>query len=172
MLKTLYGKLAAVLFALLALIGLFNILLTLVTSQLYLQEVNQRLHRTLAEHLVSEQPLIKEGEVNEGALQEMFHMLMVINPSIEIYLLDPFGTILAFSAPPGKVKRHRVSLQPIRRFLRHPDRLPILGDDPRSLRRQKIFSVAPVKREGRLEGYLYVVLGGEEYDSIARRLQG
>ena len=67
--------------------------------------------------------------MNEGALRESFNMLMEINPAIEVYLLDPDGNILAYSAPPGKVKGSSVSLEPIRRFLDRAERLPILGDD-------------------------------------------
>jgi hypothetical protein len=35
-----------------------------------------------------------------------------------------------------------------------------------------VFSAAPVEHDGRLQGYLYVILGGEAYDSVAGRLQG
>lgn len=172
MLKTLYGKLAAVLLGLLCLIGVLYILLTLFTTRMYFQEVCQKLNRTLAEHLVSEKILIQEGQVNEEALKELFHMLMVINPSIEIYLLDRKGSILAFSAPPGKVKRQEVSLEPLNRFLSGAVNFPILGDDPRDLNRKKVFSAAPISVDNQVEGYLYVILGGEEYDSVVQMLQG
>jgi len=51
-------------------------------------------------------------------------------------------------------------------------RWPILGDDPRQLTQQKIFSVAPIPAQGALEGYLYIVLAGEAYDSVTQMLQG
>ncbi|MBI3610379.1 MAG: HAMP domain-containing protein [Nitrospirae bacterium] len=172
MLKTLYAKLAAVLLGLFCLIGVFYVLLTLFTTQMHLQEVNQKLNRTLAEHLVSKNILMTEGRINEAVLKDIFHMLMVINPNIEIYLLDPNGAILAFSALPGKVKRQEVSLEPIRRFLNKNTTLPILGDDPRDVSRKKIFSVCPIPVAGPVEGYLYVILSGEEYDSVAQMLQG
>jgi two-component system OmpR family sensor kinase len=172
MFTTLYGKLAAVLLGLLCLLGALYILLTLFTTRLYFQEVTQKLNRTLAEHLVAENLPLREGQVDEQALKRIFHMLMVINPSIEIYLLDPHGTILAHSAPPGRVQRQQVSLQPLRRFLRGSDTFPILGDDPRHVNQQKVFSVSPVPVKGPLEGYLYVVLAGEAYDSVAHMLKG
>lgn len=171
MLKTLYGKLAAGLLVLFCLVGVLYIQLTLFTTRSYLQEVNQKLNRTLAEHIVSEKILMEKGEVNEEALKEIFHMLMVINPSIEVYLLNPEGAILAFSALPGKVKRQEVSLAPIERFLRGSESYPLFGDDPRHLSRKKVFSVSPISGPTRLEGYLYVILGGEEFDSAAQRLR-
>ena len=172
MFKTLYGKLAIVLLGLFCLIGALAIVLTLYTTRLYLQEVNQKLNRALAEHMVSEKILIQAGRVNEGALKEIFHMLMVINPSIEIYLLDADGAILTFSAPPGKVQRQRISLDPLKRFLSGAEALPILGDDPRDINRKKVFSVSAIPLKGPIEGYLYVILGGEEFDSVAQMLEG
>ena len=172
MVRTLYGKMAAVLLGLFSLIGILYVLLTLFTTQIHMQEVHQKLNRTLAANLVSDKTLMIGGRVNDKALKEIFHMLMVINPSIEVYLLDPGGKLLAFSAPPGKVKRPSVSMDSITRFTNPGADLPILGDDPRDITRKKVFSAAPITVEGRVEGYLYVILGGEEYDSVAQMLQG
>ena len=36
----------------------------------------------LARHLVESRPLLMDRRVNQAALEELFHMLMVINPSI------------------------------------------------------------------------------------------
>jgi two-component system, OmpR family, sensor kinase len=172
MFKTLYYKLAIVLLGLFCLVGILYVLLTIYTTRMYFQEANQKLNRTLAQNLASETSLIQDGRVNEKALENIFHMLMVVNPNIEVYLLDPNGTIIAFSAPPGKVKRESVSLAPIKSFLNKTDAFPILGDDPRNLKRQKVFSVAPIYLNGQLQGYLYVILGGEEFDTVAEMLQG
>lgn len=169
---TLYGKLAAVLLALLCLVGGLYIVLTLVITRLYCQEVTQKLNRTLAQNLVAENMPLRGGQVDSKALQEIFHLLMVINPSIEVYLLNPQGTILAYSAPPGKVQRQHVALESVHRFLRGNSTWPILGDDPRQFTQQKVFSVAPIPAQGTLEGYLYIVLAGEEYESVAQMLQG
>ncbi len=171
MFKNLYARLAAVLLGLFLLIGLLYILLTLYTTRLYFEEVNQKLNRILAQHLVSEKILIKDGRVDENALQNIFHMLMVVNPIIEVYLLDPNGNIVAFSAPPGRVKRQFVSLEPVKRLLNGTSSLPILGDDPRDLRQKKIFSAAPIMLNGRTEGYLYIILGGEQFETEAQMLQ-
>lgn len=172
MFKTLYCKLAVVLLGLFCLMGILYMLLTLYTTRLYFQEVNQKLNRTLAQNLASETSLMKDGRVNEKALKNIFNMLMVVNPNIEVYLLDPNGTILAFSAPPGKVKRQKVSMAPLRSFLNKTDAFPILGDDPRNLKRKKVFSTAPIFLKSQIQGYLYVILGGEEFDTVAEMLQG
>jgi two-component system, OmpR family, sensor kinase len=152
MLTTLYSKLAAVLLGLRCLIGGLYIALTLVATRLYVQEVTQKLNRTLAQNLVAENMPLRGGHVDSKALQGIFHLLMVINPSIEVYLLDPQGTILAYAAPPGKIQRQRVALEPVHRFLHGSSTWPILGDDSRQLTQHKVFSVAPIPAQGALEG--------------------
>jgi len=172
MFKNLYTRLAAVLLGLFLAIGILYILLTIYTTRLYFQEVNQKLNRILAQHLVSERVLMMDGRVNDEALQNIFHMLMVVNPGIEVYLIGLDGRILAFSAPPGKVKRQSISLSPVIRLLSGASSLPILGDDPRDLTSKKVFSAAPIMLNGRTGGYLYIILGGEEFDTTAQMLQG
>jgi two-component system OmpR family sensor kinase len=172
MFKNLYTRLAAVLLGLFLLIGVLYIQLTLYTTRLYFQEVNQKLNRILAQHLVSENILMKNGRVEEEAVRNIFHMLMVVNPIIEVYLLDANGNILSFSAPPGKVRRQSVSVEPIKRLLNGETSMPVLGDDPRDPTQQKIFSAAPITVNSRTEGYLYIILGGEEFETEAQMLQG
>jgi signal transduction histidine kinase len=174
MVKTLYAKLALVLFVLLFIIVVLYQLLTYYTTGMYLNEVNQRLHEDLSKNLVAEKILMIDGEINETALKEVFHTLMVINPSIEVYLLDPKGKILSYSAPPEKVKREKVSLEPVAGFLNKEKPFPIMGDDPRATDRKKVFSAYPIQRAGskEIDGYLYIILGGEEYESIMGMLKG
>ena len=172
MFRSLYSKLAAVLTGLFCLVGLSFVAVTLFSAEMYQQEANQRLNIHLAKHIVSEKLLIKEKRVNKEALGEIFHMLMVINPSIEIYLVDPEGRILAFSAPPGKVRRERVNVERIQKLLDGDVKIPFLGDDPRDPGGKKVFTAARIPEHGKLEGYLYVILGGEAYDSVVQKLKG
>lgn len=172
MLRSLYHKLAAAFLVVLLAYGAVNVATTLVTSRAYTEAVQQRLHRDLARQIVSEEILTPAGEIRREALGEIFHMLMVINPSIEIYLLDPEGRIVDYSAPPERIKRQQVSLEPIEALLSGQARLPLLGDDPRGERRRKVFSAAPIEMGGELKGYLYVILAGEQYESAFQLLAG
>ncbi len=172
MFRSLYSKLAAVLAGLFCLVGLSFVAVTVFSTGMYQQEVNQKLNARLAEQIVAGKILLTKNRVNREALDEIFNMLMVVNPGIEIYLLDTDGKILAFSAPEGKVKRKRVNLLPVRKWLEGEDRAPILGDDPRSSKGRKIFTAAPIYEEGNLAGYLYVILGGEIYDSVVQKIRG
>jgi len=164
-LRTLYAKLAVGLLVLLVAIGAIYTAINLVLTENYLRQTNQEVNRHLARNLVADRNLVAEGRLDEEALKETFSLYMSINPSIEIYLLDNTGRILSYSADPGKIKRNSVSLEPIQAFLRMEDPYPLLGDDPRSHDGQKAFSVTEIPGGTATEGYLYVVLRGEEYDS-------
>jgi signal transduction histidine kinase len=130
------------------------------------QEVAQRLSIGLAAHMASHSELMVPGGPDPGAVEALFHQLMVVNPSVEVYLLGLDGRILAQAAPPGRVKRDRVDLEPVQRLL-DGGALPILGDDPRGGDARKVFDAAPLRVEGRPVGYLYVVLLGEAHDALA-----
>lgn len=172
MFRSLYSKLAAVILILFTLVGILMVVVVLYSTDMYRQEVSQKLNRDLATNLVNEKLLIEDNKISREALEYVFHMLMVINPSIELYLLDPEGNVLEYSAAPGKVKRTRVSLEPLKVWLSGDAAIPLQGDDPRNLSRKKVFSAARIPPQGKLEGYLYVILGGEDYDSIAQKIQG
>ncbi|MHB8544842.1 MAG: hypothetical protein ACYC9S_12710, partial [Leptospirales bacterium] len=77
MFRTLYGKLVAILAGIFGLIGILTIILTFFSTRLYLAEVNQKLNRSLAGNLVSDEVLLKNGRINPTALKDVFHMLMV-----------------------------------------------------------------------------------------------
>ena len=168
MFRTLYAKLALGLFALLVAVGLLYAFISTAAFQQDQEAVNQKLNRDLARDLIFDRNLVEEGQLNEKAIKDTFALYMTINPGIEIYLLDAAGRILSYSADPAKIKRERVSLEPIRRFLDDDPSFPIPGDDPRGRNQRKVFSVAPLPSADDVQGYLYVVLRGEEYEAALR----
>lgn len=166
-----YQKLALSLVAvfMLVLVGFF-----LASGQLQTQikqEAEQKLHLDLAKHLVGDNPLLQEGVYDYKALENLFHTLMILGPNFEFYYLDAQGKILTYSAEKGKVKRERVELSPLLSIIGGSEGYPVFGDDPKDPSKQKIFSVAPVYNNETLQGYLYVIIGGEIYDSILAGLQ-
>lgn len=140
-------------------------------QQLAKSEAEQKLHLGLADYLVSDNPLLKQGVYNYNALENLFHTLMVLGPNFEFYYLDPTGKVLTQSAKEGKVKRQAVSLTPINNLLEKQRDLPIFGDDPKQLDVQKIFSAAKIFDGDDLQGYLYVIIGGEDYDNAFSAVQ-
>ncbi|WP_456427542.1 sensor histidine kinase [Rhodocaloribacter sp.] len=164
---SLYGKISLVYLVLLLVLGVILIAVTGRSYMRFTQEVDQKLNRTLAQNLAQEfSPYLKD-QLDYDAVGNTMHYLMVMNPRVEIYLLDREGRVLAFFADQEKVVRRQVRLGPITHFLSGSGDEMLLGDDPRSLDRVKPFSVAPITYGGGQQGYLYVILGGEAYDSTA-----
>ena len=171
-LQSFYGTLSVVFLLLLLLLGISQIFLTMDSASDYISKVDQQLNLTLAHDMGVELTSAVEDTLNFEEIGHRIHYMMVMNPKIEIYLLDQDGNILAFFAEPGKeVQTDHVDLAPVKTFLRGEESLPILGDDPRGSGRKKPFSAAQMSL-GRLgDGYLYIVIGGHDYDSIAELLR-
>ena len=168
LLGSLYFRLASILVLIILTMGLVYGFITYSVTYDYLQESTQQFNRELAKKLVGERAIVVNGQINRQALKQTFHDYMTVNPNIEIYLLDLKGKILSYSADPGKVKRDSVSLAPIQSFFQGK---LVPGDDPRSFTMKKAFSVTYVPSEEKAEGYLYIVLRGEEYDHVNQALQ-
>lgn len=171
MLNRISNRLFVTLLLLLLLFSGMFIGMVVYTAPMFLQELNQKLNLDLAENIVKEKKLILNKKVNQQAMKSVLNGMMLVNPSIEIYITDPAGKIMAYSAPEGAVKRQSISMLPVKKFLDESTNLPVLGDDPRSNKTNKVFSVAPVRNKNKLEGYLYIVLGGESYDSVFKLLE-
>jgi signal transduction histidine kinase len=139
--------------------------------RMYYEELSQRLNASLAMYVVNAESLINDGTVNHDALLELANRAMVINPTAEIYLLSPDGEILGHAFPPGEVVVDRVEIEPIRDLLSESRSLPIKGVNPRNPNVQKVFSAFPISDPSNTisdAGYLYVVLGGSQYEAIAK----
>jgi len=171
--ESFYSRLALVVLLSFVLVGIFTATLFNKSSQAQQNEIAQKLHRHLAAHVVKENTLFVDGVFDSGAMKMVFMNLMVMGPNFEFYLLDDKGSVLAYSAEPGKVKQDTVDLKPIRNFLSDSNaQQTIYGTDPRAEHREKIFSAAPIVKDNELKGYLYVIIGGETYDDIAQMVQG
>ena len=170
-LHSLYIKLVLVLFFLFCLIGSVFLAVALFTAPMYQQELSQQLNHDLANYIVKEHVLIENGQVRQDNLAKLFHDVMIINPSLELYLLDPAGRVVAHSMSPQKVKRNRVSLEPINRFLANDAHGLIMGDDPGGEDSLNSFTVAPIDFQDHRQGYIYAVLGSEKSSNITDMLQ-
>lgn len=189
MLRTLHGKLALALLGLLVVIGGLFVFSTIHTSRRYQQEVRQKVNAELAARLVRESMLMVDASVDERELAEVVHGLAMMNPGVELYVLDPDGKVLKSSVPAGEVGRDRVDLAPIERFLEGDVATLVLGDDPRGAdprgddprddtgsaqrraRPPKPFSAARIPADGPLQGFLYVVLSDPAQDSVAQMVR-
>jgi signal transduction histidine kinase len=97
---------------------------------------------------------------------------MVINPAIECYLLDLDGRVVRYSGGEDDLALERVRVEPIQRFLEGSGGRPVRGDDPRSPGKTRLFSAAPIMVGQSYTGYLYVILGGQEYANASQLVAG
>jgi len=169
----LYRRISTLFIVVLFLFAAVALYISVHAANNYSKEVNQRLNRDLAANVaVMMEPFINDGVINEAGLEDLVHSLMVINPSIEVYLLDIEGNILSYVAPEKVVKLESVSLTPVNTFLKDKKGKIIYGDDPRNPGESKIFSAAELIQNNRLTGYIYIVLASQEYTSAANLVRG
>jgi signal transduction histidine kinase len=168
--NTLFAKLSAALLVIVVVMGTAFFWVDRFNTQLYYEELTQRLNAPIAMYVTAQRELIREGAPDLAALQELAAHAMVINPTAEVYLLDTAGRILGHGLPVETVLREHVDLAPVKSLIAEAGRMPIRGDDPRSRTMQKVFSAAEIRSGDRLEGYLYVVLGGQTYERLANAI--
>ena len=139
------------------------------------QESLQRLSHGLARHIVEHWPeitLTDPDQADRAARAELLSMLMVVNPGIQVYVLDADGRVQAYIGEPGMVRQEQVDLQAVRDFLAGAA-LPLRGTDPMGSGMARIFSAAmfpPRSTDTRPPGYLYVILDGQAREKVAGQL--
>jgi len=170
--KTLYTRLSLALVLIITTVGGGFFLVVRWSTQQYYEELTQRLNASIAMYVTGQSQLIADARVDREQLEQLARRAMVINPSVEVYLLDTTGRILDHGLPPGEVRLDRVALGPVQALIAGQSGFPLRGTDPRNPGREKVFSAAPVVADGVLQGYLYVVLGGRQYDELAASLRG
>jgi signal transduction histidine kinase len=171
-LQSFYGKLSLVFLFLLLVLGTAQIFITVKSSMQFMSETDQKLNLPLAQNMAAELRPFLQDSLSLPVIEDKIHYMMVMNPKVEIYLLNQHGKILAFFADPKKkVKNEFVDLGPVRRFFQSSQTELILGDDPRHPSKKKPFSVAPLSIGKDLDGFLYIILGGEQYESAAGMLR-
>jgi signal transduction histidine kinase len=169
--ESLFWRISILFFLLLVLLGVSYTMMTISMAKRYSDETTQKLNANVASHMLLEVTPFVNGKVNEEALGKIMHSMMAVNPSLEVYLLDPQGKILSFVVLDKKVKLQYVSIEPIEKFLKNKGKSLIYGDDPRNPGKSKIFSATSVDEGGIHQGYVYMILASEESENVATALQ-
>ncbi len=169
--KSLFAKLSFALFLVVTLLGSGFFLIERYSTQNYYEEITQRLNSSIAMYVTGERQLMEDFVVNRDALSLLAQQAMVINPTVEVFLLDTEGNILAHPFPAESILQNKVDLSPVKALIGGDVEMPLRGTDPRNLDREKIFSAFPVMHNDVLQGYLYAVLGGAKYDELANAVR-
>lgn len=165
-------KISLALLGLLVALGLVYVGISGYVADQYLKEVNQKLYGGIAASTVNEVKPFVNGQVDTSAIQDIMHSMMVVNPSVEVYLLDTEGKIMTYVAPYKKVILEKIDLGPVQQFLQEDGQCFIQGDDPRHPDKLNVFSAAPIMEGDQLEGYIYIILASDDQSVVTSSLFG
>jgi len=137
-------------------------------------EAAQRLQLNLAATIAAQQPrplIGPDGSPDRALLADLAMHAMALNPAIEVYLLDTAGRVVGHALDAKQPLAGHVDLAVVRALAardREAPRLPLLGDDPRRPGARNVVSVEGLwAADGRMSGYLYVVLQGQTQQAVA-----
>ncbi len=172
MLGALSTRLSLAFIALIFAVGVGVLLVNQWLMQVYFEEYNQKLNASIAMYITGEYELMRDrdGSLDIQVFKRLAHHAMVINPAVEVYVLDLDGTIIAHNFPAETILHQQVPLAPLQAFLAGEASFPLRNIDPRQISAQKVFSAAEIRVGDRLQGYLYVVLAGAPSEALEDNL--
>ena len=178
--RTLFTRLLLVFTLLLICFGGVVLVITQQNQNRYHLELNQRLHSPVAMYIAEIADLATPESIDISKLRELSAHLMMLNPSAEVYALDPDGVILGTANPELVLTQSRIEMAPVHEYLGNGAKLPLLAIDPSSNDTQSIFSAWPVYGANTVDdrlrdssnpvGYIYVVLGSQHQLSLRESL--
>lgn len=168
--QSLHAKLSFGLAALLLSLGVIILSFGYRLMNDYHQELTQELNKDIAMYINDACQFMQGKNDDDAILRELAEQTMSINPTLEVYLLDTYGNIvLNIQGPEADIKQPVIDLAPLHKFIAGEARFPIRAADPLNANVEKIFAAHEIRKGGVLQGYVYVILGGRLYDTIADR---
>lgn len=171
--RRLHVRLTAAVLLLLALLATALVVAARRQAALETLEAAQRLQLGLAATIAAQQPrplIGANGAPDRALLSDLAMHAMALNPALEVYLLDTEGRIIGHALDTRQLLAERVDLsvvRPLAARAQKPPPLPLLGDDPRRPGERNVVSVEGLSADGRMTGYLYVVLQGQTQQAVA-----
>ena len=175
---SLFSRLSLLFTLILLVLGTLSWVIAQQSQQRYFEETSQHLNRPVAMYIADNVPLYVNGEYDRQALTELAAHVMIINPTLELYLLDTEGHVVASATNAGGTDSGAddfsdvvVDLEPIKTFLSSADNVAVYGDDPKDPGQKRVFSTFELADAGKGTsgcspcGYVYAVLGGEPLTS-------
>ncbi len=153
------------------LMGLSYLFISLTLSNHYLQQVQTRIHIHVADSIIEDHRLVDHGRLDKEAISSVFRHYMLLNPHLEIYLLDLQGNILEYAADAKKIKRSKIDIAPVIKHIQGNNADFLYADDPRKMEGQKPFSAAYLPNKEAPESILYVIIQDSIEQEANRQLQ-
>ena len=167
---SIFRRITILVFALITILGVLFIALTYYATNHYHLASTQLLNKDVAAHIAKfASPYTKNG-VDKRRADSVFKNAMVISPSVEVYFLDTVGNVLDFYGPKKDIVLQQVALINIHKYIASKGQEYIKAPDPRDPSNPKIFSAAEVINDNKKLGYIYVILGSNEYRNVSEML--
>jgi len=116
----LFLRLSLVFLVTLLVLGVFSLWIAERSARSYFLEFTQRLNAPIAMYMAENADLVIDGELNKQSLSSLAEHVMMINPSVEVYVLDLEGRVMAQASSANVIAQPRVSMQPILEAM-HPN---------------------------------------------------
>ena len=168
----LFKRISILIFLLITVLSLLFIIITYITTTEFYQSSTQLVNKDVAAHISKFTSPFEDKGINKKIADSVFYNAMVLNPSIEVYFLDTTGKIMYYQAPDSAIKLWKIPLNNIIKHIQSNGKDFIKGPDPKNPSKQKVFSAAEVTSNGKKLGYIYVIVGGNEYNNAAHVLFG
>jgi signal transduction histidine kinase len=166
----LFKRISILIFVLITVLSLLFIEITYLTTTEFYQSSTQLVDKDVAAHIAKFTSPFEEKGLNKNIADSVFYNAMVLNPGIEVYFLDTTGKILYYHAPDSVIKLQIIPLANIKKHIQANGEDYIKGPDPKNPSEQKVFSAAEVNNNGKKLGYIYVIVGGNEYKNATGML--
>ncbi len=165
MIKSLYAKLALALIILLFVTAITYSAIAYYLTRSYTIADAQRENAHIALNLSNEITQTVSGRIDGHLIEQLFRTMSIVNPEVHLYLLNPEGGVVSSSVERIPLQRNKISLDALQAFLSLDRTFPLYAEDPLSEDSPVTFSVAEIKRDKELLGYLYVTLEAQGQDS-------
>ncbi len=164
---SIFRRIAIMVFALITILGVLFMALTYYATTHYHLASTQLLNKDVAAHIAKFASPFDRFGINKRKADSVFKNVMILNPSTEVYFLDTAGNIMDFYGPNKEIKLWKVPLENIDKFILAKGEEYVKSPDPKDQSQDKIFSAAEVIVKSKKLGYIYVILGSNEYKNVS-----
>lgn len=165
-----FRRIAIVVFTLITVLGLVFISITYMAITHFHEASTQLLNKDVAAHIAEFTSPFEKTGLNKRKADSVFHDAMVISPSAEVYFLDTTGRVIYFHAPKTDIKLWNLPIENIKKLITSQGKEYIKAPDPKDPSHPKIFSAAEVSNKSQRLGYIYVILGSNEFKNVSQML--
>ncbi len=165
-----FKRISLLAFALITILGLLFMGITYYATTTFHLASTELLNKDVAAHIAKFASPFERNGINKRKADSVFQHVMILNPSTEVYFLDTTGSIMDFYGPKKDIKLWKISLEKIKKYILSEGEEYLKSQDPRDPSNDKIFSAAEVVSNSKRLGFIYVILGSNEYKNVSEML--